>query len=334
MGIDKKPHEHIYRKCKEFIASHVRGTQLVCVFLFCGFIALFLAFNAPEEFPTETLFTVEKGSTLTEVAEILEKEGYISHAFLPKIFVFLRGHQGSIHAGDYFFSRAEGSLVISNRLANGRFDIDAIKIVIPEGTTVSEMSEIFSSKLPRFEAESFIKKAEKFEGYLFPDTYNFLQNDTEDEIIELMRKTFDVKIAPILGAIESSGRSIEDVITMASLVEEEARETGTRRTIAGILWHRLDIGMALQVDAVFPYIINKNTFEVTLDDLDFDSPYNTYKYRGLPIGPISNPGLDAILATIHPIETEYLFYLSDVDGVMHYGRTFEEHKMNKSLYLK
>src|SRR3989338_1471741 len=97
---------------------------------------------------------------------------------------------------------------------------------------------------------------------------------------------------------------------------------------------RIERGMLLQVDAVFPYIIGKNTFEVTLDDLKTDSPYNTYKYKGLPKGPISNPGMDAILAAVYPEKTDYLFYLSDLDGNMHYAADFEGHKVNKFRYLR
>jgi len=120
---------------------------------------------------------------------------------------------------------------------------------------------------------------------------------------------------------------------MASLLEEEARALETRRIIAGILWNRIKLGMLLQVDAVFPYIIGKNTYEVTLDELQVDSPYNTYKYPGLPVGPISNPGLSAIKASVTPIESKYLFYLSDKAGRMYYAENFEKHKENRIMYL-
>ena len=120
---------------------------------------------------------------------------------------------------------------------------------------------------------------------------------------------------------------------MASLLEKEARTTESRRIIAGILWKRLEIGMLLQVDAVFGYIINKGSLQLTLEDLSIDSPYNTYRYKGLPIGPIANPGLDSLQAATMPILTDYLFYLSDKEGTMHYSETFEEHKRKKRLYL-
>jgi len=120
---------------------------------------------------------------------------------------------------------------------------------------------------------------------------------------------------------------------MASLLEEEARTLETRRMISGILWHRIDIDMPLQVDAVFPYILGKNTYEVTLEELKIDSPYNTYKYKGLPFGPISNPGLSSLSAAANPIENDNIFYLADVKGNTYYSKTFDEHKRKKSLYV-
>ena len=121
---------------------------------------------------------------------------------------------------------------------------------------------------------------------------------------------------------------------MASLIEEETRTQEERPTVAGILWKRLDIDMPLQVDATFSYINGKNTFELTLDDIaDDTSPYNTYAHKGLPPGPISNPGLDSIVAALYPKENPYLYYLADLSGTTHYSRTFDEHKEKKFRYL-
>jgi UPF0755 protein len=122
---------------------------------------------------------------------------------------------------------------------------------------------------------------------------------------------------------------------MASIIEEEARTEETRRTIAGILWKRLDNGWPLQVDAAFAFVNGKKkSSELTVEDLAIKSPYNTYANKGLPPTPISNPGLDAISATIRPIATKYYFYLSDDDGNMHYAVTNAEHEANKAKYLE
>ena len=186
-------------------------------------------------------------------------------------------------------------------------------------------------KFSKFDPKDFISNAK--EGYLFPDTYLFLPNSEITQVLSFMKNNFDKKIQSIESEIIEFKKPLNDVIIMASILEEEARKTDTRRTIAGILWKRLSVGMPLQVDVTFQYINGKKTFELTTEDLKIDSPYNTYKYRGLPPTPISNPGLDSILSAITPIETPYFYFLSDKDGNMHYAKTFSEHKKNKELYL-
>ncbi|MCR4306594.1 MAG: endolytic transglycosylase MltG, partial [Candidatus Yonathbacteria bacterium] len=142
------------------------------------------------------------------------------------------------------------------------------------------------------------------------------------------QKTFALR-----SALEASGKTSGEVITMASIIEKEAITSTDKRLVSGILWKRIDIGMPLQVDAPFAYAIGKNTFQLTLDDLAVDSPYNTYKNQGLPAGPIANPGMESILAALEPEKSSYLFYLSDRKSIIHYSATFEEHKRNKSLFL-
>ena len=124
----------------------------------------------------------------------------------------------------------------------------------------------------------------------------------------------------------------QDTVIVASLIEKEVPDSNDRKIVSGILWKRLEIGMALQVDAVFPYITGKR--EVLLDDLKIDSLYNTYLYKGLPPGPIANPGLDAIDAARNPKETPYLYYFSGQDGNTHFAKTFAEHLRNKEKYLR
>ena len=174
--------------------------------------------------------------------------------------------------------------------------------------------------------------AQEKEGYLFPDTYFISPAIKPEDLIEKMSINFNEKI-PNISGISTTTYKFEDVIIMASILEREARTMESRRIIAGILWKRLKIGMPLQVDSSFLYINGKGTFELTLDDLKTDSPHNTYKYKGLPVGPIGNPGEDSIFAAIHPIETKYLYFLTGHDGKMYYGKTFDEHKKNKAKYL-
>ncbi len=149
-----------------------------------------------------------------------------------------------------------------------------------------------------------------------------------------MHQTFKKRIATLTSEVEKFGKPVSEIVILASLLEEEASTSEDRRIVSGILWKRLSMGMLLQVDATFQYINGKGSLELTLDDLKIDSPYNTYKYKGLPPTPISNPGLDSIRAAVIPTKTNYLYYLSERDGTMHYATTFAEHLRNKARYLR
>jgi UPF0755 protein len=242
--------------------------------------------------------------------------------------------EGGVLAGTYSVPGGENVFSVAYRLARGVTGITSVKVTIPEGFTAREMGVLLEEKLGDFDAEHFVALGKAEEGYLFPDTYFFLPGSSPESVIAAMRRTFDERVGPLAPRIEDFGRPLDEVVTMASLLEKEARRTETRRTIAGILWKRLDRGMSLQVDAVFGYIFGTTTFSPSFDDLEVDSPYNTYRNVGLPPGPIANPGLDAIEAAITPIETPYWYYLTDGDGVMRYAKTFEGHKQNRERYLR
>jgi UPF0755 protein len=290
-------------------------------------------YRAPSNFPVLTPVSVPEGLSLSEAASLLEEENVIRSSFALRTLVVLAGGEKSITAGDYIFNARRGLFRVARALVTGDFGLEPIRVTIPEGATIRDIGSILSSKVASFDREEFLVLAEGKEGYLFPDTYIFYSTTKAADAILLMERTFGRRIAGVRADIIRFGRPLEEVIIMASLLEKEAPLYETRRTIAGILWKRLDEGFPLQVDATFLYINGKNTFELTRDDLEIDSPYNTYRYVGLPQGPIANPGLDAVLAAISPIETDYYYYLSDKDGVTHFSKTFEEHKEKKQKYL-
>lgn len=311
-------------------------TIAIVVFVLVFVVWLFYrtACPIPSDFPKDSLFVIKDGMTLQSVAKQLQDKHYICSSFwFSNIVIFFSTDRG-IKAGDYYFENKEGLFSIAGRLTSSDFKIPIRKITIPEGFNNKEIANLLKDRLPKFDSRMFIVKAEKLEGYLFPDTYSFPENATEDDVIKTMNSTFGEKIKSLDENIRKFGRPLKDVIIMASLVEEEVRTYATRQKVAGILWKRLSLGMPLQVDAVFHYIYNKDMRYVSLDDLKIDSPYNTYLYKGLPPGPIGNPGLDAIKATVNPVKTSYLYYLTDDDGNMHYARTFAEHVVNKERYLK
>lgn len=323
---------------KFFTSAWVAPSRRLLVLSACIVVVLYAAFygqflSPPDTFPNQSLVTVPEGATLDEIAMLFKREGIVRSALWLELFVRLYRGEGGAQAGNYYFLEEKSVREVARGLTHGEFGLVPISVTLPEGSTVKDMAHILEEALPAFSSEEFIAMALPLEGFLFPDTYFFLPDSAAADVIATMQATFAQKIALVEDEIEAFGIPLRDVIIMASLLEEEARTTETRRMISGILWKRLEIGMPLQVDAVFPYIIGKNTFELTLSDLQVDSPYNTYRYIGLPYGPISNPSLDAITAAVTPIESEYLFYLSDMSGNMHYSVTFDEHLSKKSLYL-
>ncbi|NQV88223.1 MAG: endolytic transglycosylase MltG [Parcubacteria group bacterium] len=334
----KSVYSQIRQGCFELDKNKCLGSKKCRTTAFCitGLVLFLLIFylflyRAPTNFPNYTLFTVNKGDTLSQVADSLYENHLIRSPFWFRNFVILADREKGLIAGDYVFGVPQSVFKIANRITVANYGLDFIKVTIPEGMNKFQMAQIFEEKFSKFDLKDFISNAK--EGYLFPDTYLFLPNSRSPQVLSLMRNNFDKKIQSVESEIAEFKKPLDDVIIMASILEEEARKTDTRRTIAGILWKRLSIGMPLQVDSTFQYINGKNTYQLTIDDLKIDSPYNTYRHKGLPVTPISNPGLDSILAAVTPIETPYFYFLSDRKGNMYYATTFEEHKKNKVLYL-
>lgn len=172
------------------------------------------------------------------------------------------------------------------------------------------------------------------EGYLFPDTYRVFKNTSSEEVAKKMLNNFGKKLLPEMREeIKRRHRSIFEIITLASIIEKEVRGEDNMKLIADIFYKRLNAGMALQSDATINYITGKGLVQPTAEDLKIDNPYNTYKYRGLPPSPISNPGLEAIMAAIYPKSNPYYYFLTTKDGKVIYAKNYQEHLQNKRNYL-
>ncbi len=301
--------------------------------LFMFSLVFYAVFSPPRDFGKNRLIRVKQGSGLNEIAANLEKDGVIKSPFVFKTLTFLFLEHRNIKAGDYFFEEPLSAFGVVRRLTRGTYGLSSTKATILEGWTAWQMGGYFEG-LGFFTREEWMKTAGRREGYLFPDTYFFLPNTSPEKVAEVMRENFDTKASPLLSEIESVGRDFEDIIVMASIIEKEASSPEDAKIISGILWKRLDAGMGLQVDAALTYITGKSSAELTEKDLAMDSPYNTYKYRGLPPTPIGNPGLDAIKAAIYPEKTLYWYYLHGRDGEPRYAIDFEGHKENKQKYLR
>ncbi len=300
-----------------------------------GAIGVFWYSTSTTASPNErVIVTIPSGSTVREIATLLAKENIIRSPFLFIVFARWSNVETTLGSGTYSFQMPKNLLAVLEQLSTHEYGISRVRVTIPEGTTNSEIANIFSAKLPDITREAFLLEAKRKEGYLFPDTYFFSVTATSGPVIVTLSENFVEKTTEFRAQANKLGKKWEDVVIMASLIEEEAATPEDRRIISGILWKRISIGMRLQLDASFAYLLGKASSEITAKDLDLDSPFNTYRYAGLPPAPIANPGADAILSALMPTKTPYLYYLSDKKGVMHYAKTFDEHKINKARYLR
>ncbi len=291
--------------------------------------------QVPINFPSGKMVRVPEGSTAKQAVAIFRDRHVVRSGWLLEKLILLRDGEGKVAYGDYRFAKPISVWEVAERVVNGRFELLSLRVTIPEGYTREDIANYFSASknFDNFNKTEFLQITAEKEGYLFPDTYLFYSNADATTVANAMENNFKEKIALLADDIKRFGKTTEDVVTMASLLEREARTTESRQIIAGILWKRIKIGMPLQVDAAFNYVNGKNTFELSTKDLLIDSPYNTYRYKGLPKGPIANPGLEALKAAVTPISTNYLFYLSDASGALHYAKDFAAHKRNKALYI-
>jgi UPF0755 protein len=318
-------------------------TVLLLVFFFICF-EVYVPIN-PGSHETIT-FTVQKGWGDNEIASNLQKLKIIRSGYFFKFYVILSLKHSSLQAGDYSLSPKMSAYEIANKMAQG--DIIKDKAVILEGWDIKDIGKYLESK-GICSKDYFISLTQKdysdefgflqdkpkgvgLEGYLFPDTYEISKGETCEDILNIMLENFDQKLTPELRAeiAKTQGvpqKSIFDIVTMASLLEKEVKSLDDKKIVSGILWKRLEIGMPLQLDSTIVYITSDAN--ISAKDKTINSPYNTYKYAGLPEGPISNPGIESITAAIYPKQTNYWYYLTD--GKTIYSETLEQHNKAKSM---
>lgn len=291
------------------------------------------------------LFKVERGESAKIVADNLVKAGLIKNSFIFQLYTFLSLKQYVLKTGEYELSPLMSIRDIVDTMALG--GVNEIFITIPEGFHLKQIEErlvsanlIKPNQLANFKYLDNIPpvlldkpKSASLEGYLFPDSYRFFKDAGLLDIVSKMVGNLDKKLTPDLKmAIENSSYTIYEILTVASLIEKEVKSNTDREVVSGILWKRLKAKVPLQVDATLVYITGRK--EILDSDKKINSPYNTYFYRGLPKGPIANPGLSAIRATIFPKSNPYWYYLSAKDGTTIFSKTLEEHNRNKAIYLK
>jgi len=283
------------------------------IFGVVALVIVILNFFPPGNFPTDQVVAVEPGDDLKTVSQYFGRQNLVRSPLLFRIVVRAMGGERDLPAGYYQFESPLNVISLARRVIAGRSTLDPVRVSIIEGFTNNQIARALArSGLAEFNQTEFLAKTKDLQGLLFPATYFFPSHISTDQVVTLLRRNFDLVIKPLELKIRKSGRTLEEVVTMASIIEREASNSDDRRQIAGILWKRYDADHKLQVDVARV----------------------TYKEEGLPEKPIANPSLDAIEAALEPVESPFWFYLSDNKGITHYAVTYNDHKKNIRTYLQ
>lgn len=307
---------------------------------------LFLAFGTSHTIERsdrdagENIYMVVKpGTTASEISDRLMQLGVIDSRLRFWWLMKLQGDAGKFKTGTYAFTPHMDEQAVLDKLVAG--DTTVVKFTIPEGFGIKEIAkrladeglvdeQEFLAEAKDFAPYDYMKKRPNVryaaEGYLFPDTYVIHSDVSAEGIMKMMAEDFDMRLTPALRQqAAAKGLSIHDLITLASLVEKEARYDEDRPIIAQVFFKRLQMGMPLQSDTTLQYLMAGPKEDVSIEDTKIDSPYNTYQHEGLPPGPIASPGMKSILAVLNPANTDYLYFVADRQGHNHYSQTYDEH---------
>lgn len=311
-------------------------------------------------------FTISQGEGVHQISYDLKKQGLIDSSFVFETYIWAIKGGNKILAGEHKINeswsirRSVNALISGNALENEReikilegWNLRDIANYLAKEGIIKEKDELFeligypgvdytvNATLPKpkdfsvdYEVLREKPKNLSLEGYLFPDTYRVYKDAKLEDIIKKMLDNFDHKVtSEMAGGIENQGKKLYDILTLASIVEKEAKTLEDKKRVGGVYYNRLDIGMALQADPTVNYITEKITDRPTYEDIETDSFFNTYKYPGLPPGPICNPGLDSIMAAIYPEKNDYMFFLNTPEGDMIFSKTLAEHVKNREKYF-
>lgn len=318
-----------------------------------------LAISRPSQLDTEVSFEIKSGEGVAEIAKNLYQKNAINSEFLFSLYVFLNKLDTNIQAGTYTLRAGTPLTALVEQFQHG---VNDTRITFIEGWRVEEFARVVNKQFEKIDYAEFVNKAAPYEGYLFPDTYYFETDVREDDMVARLRENFDEKTKVLLESsnLQRSGLTRDQVVILASIVEREVNIDKDRPIVAGILLARFKEGMALGADATTQYAVAPtilcgkdatntgicatpleeiNNFnwwpkDLTQENLDFDSPFNTRKVAGFPPHPISNPSLSAISSVVNFEETGYVYYLTDSLGVTHYAKTLDEHNANIVKYLQ
>lgn len=293
----------------------------------------------------EKLLSVVPGQNFSTFAEVLHTQGIVDSPFKLKLLARIEGYDKKIKAGEYRLSSAMKPRELLDVLAEGRVYLH--RVTIPEGFTLFQIAERLERRA-LVSAPAFIQAAtdarqvapygiegNTFEGYLFPDTYYFPKGVTPRRIIAAMVGRFWEKFSPSWKAgARERGLSVHQVVTLASIIEKETGSPSERPLIAAVFYNRLKKGMRLQSDPTVIYAISNFNGNLTRKDLKTATPYNTYRLKGLPAGPIANPGTAALEAALYPAKTDYLYFVARKDGTHQFSHSLKEHNRAVTKYQR
>lgn len=281
-------------------------------------------------------FIIKKGEGVRDIGYVLKNKGLIKDSVAFFIYIKLHSLDSKIEAGNFTLSPSQDLESVIATILHGTNDF---RVTFPEGLRAEEIAQILETQLPTYQS-SWNKILDSNEGYLFPDTYIFSKDATINQIITTMRNNFKTKYA-IASTNANINLSQKDTVILASIVQREAITPNDMRQVASVLENRLNISMPLGSDVTLEYALGYQPSEktwwkkdLTALDLQVNSPYNTRLNAGLPPTPISNPGLIALEAVLNPAKTNYLYYLSDSNGKLHFATTLGRHNANIAKYLK
>lgn len=324
---------------------------LLALFVGVFFFVSYRAENSLGKATESRQVVIEKGDNVTVIAKKLKENELISREAYFIYYVWTRELSGKLLAGEYEIEPKLKIPEITRLLVKGETKPSYAKVTFPEGWTAEDMAKrLNEKKLPGDEFLEIVinppteivaqfsffedKPAKaSLEGYLFPDTYFISFEESAENIVLRMLKNFDGKFSQEMKKeIKNQKKGIFEIVTMASIIESEVRTGNDRKIVSGIFWNRLGIGMALQSDATVAYVLGgEKKIQHNAEDININSPYNTYKFKGLPPGPVSNPGISSIEAAINPTETDYMYFLNNPKtGETFFSVTFQEHIRNKT----
>jgi UPF0755 protein len=298
------------------------------------------------------LFEIQPGSGLRTVSRRLETAGFVRWAPALELYGRWRGYASRLQAGRYLLEPGMTPIEVLTRIVEGDAVFDELTVTIPEGWSANDIEDYFEGQglFTREEFQQAVVMHDAYrdlpflsdlevntilDGYLFPDTYRIFADSTPESIVRRMLENFQQKIdAELLSEISRQGRTLHDVLTLASIVQHESANDQEMPAVAGVFWNRLQIGMRLESDATVNYVLGTNKLQPTFADTEVEHPFNTYENEGLPPGPIGNPGLPAIRAAVEPASHDYLFFLHKPTREIVLSRTFREHLESKARYLE